>query len=92
MNGGDAFMRNYQGFYGCDMSQFVRRERFSLSMSPGLLARVDSLSEVLNASRPDTIEVIIAFYFAYVAAAKVRTKRPPMSDSSKIEPFPTAQR
>jgi metal-responsive CopG/Arc/MetJ family transcriptional regulator len=73
-------MSNYQCFYGCDMSDFVKRERFSMSIHPELLARVDSLSAILGANRPDTIEVIIAFYFAYVAAAKSRAKRPPMSE------------
>jgi hypothetical protein len=75
-------MRNYQGDYGCDMAGFVKRERFSISMHPDLLAQIDGLSASLGASRPDVLEIITAFYFAYLRT--VDRRPPPQVSASAL--------
>lgn len=62
-------MVKHQTYYGCEAEKQVPRERFSISMNTDLLARVDSLTESLHMSRPDVIEVMIAFYFSYVKSS-----------------------
>ena len=73
-------MKNYQKYYGCEDEKPKRkyygttseergepRGRFMVSMNKDLLSRVDNMSEILHASRPDVIEIMVAFYFSYVS-------------------------
>ena len=43
----------------------MQRERFQISMTPTLTAKVDALARNLNMTRPDLLEVMVSFFFAY---------------------------
>jgi len=47
-----------------------KTERFNIALSVDTLAAVDRIAQDINAYRVDVIEIMIAFYLAYVGLHK----------------------